>query len=541
MAPIGGPRVKKGLLKRLDSGEVVVGDGSYLLTLEKRGYVKAGLWTPEAVVEHPNAEAVWAVEVLKETGKPVAATVCIGPEGDMPGVTPGECAVKLRKAALSSSTADVYLTGELPGTVDGPWINPAVLCVESAMQTCKYLAWKQSQGILERLNSGEVIIGDGGFVFALEKRGYVKAGPWTPEAAVEHPEAVRQLHREFLRAGSNVMQTFTFYASEDKLENRGNYVAEKISGQKVNEAACDIARQVADEGDALVAGGVSQTPSYLSCKSETEVKKVFRQQLEVFMKKNVDFLIAEYFEHVEEAVWAVEALKASGKPVAATMCIGPEGDLHSVTPGECAVRLVKAGASIVGVNCHFDPTISLQTVKLMKEGLETAGLKAHLMSQPLAYHTPDCGKQGFIDLPEFPFGLEPRVATRWDIQKYAREAYNLGVRYIGGCCGFEPYHIRAIAEELAPERGFLPLASEKHGSWGSGLDMHTKPWIRARARKEYWETLQIASGRPYNPSMSKPDAWGVTKGTTELMQQKEATTEQQLRELFKKQELRSAQ
>lgn len=50
---------------------------------------------------------------------------------------------------------------------------------------------------------------------------------------------------------------------------------------------------MADEGDALVAGGVSQTPSYLSCKSETEVKKVFQQQLEVFMKKNVDFLIAE--------------------------------------------------------------------------------------------------------------------------------------------------------------------------------------------------------------------------------------------------------
>lgn len=67
-------------------------------------------------------------------------------------------------------------------------------------------------------------------------------------------------------------------------------------GQKVNEAACDIARQVADEGDALVAGGVSQTPSYLSCKSEAEVKSIFRQQLEVFVKKNVDFLIAEVRE-----------------------------------------------------------------------------------------------------------------------------------------------------------------------------------------------------------------------------------------------------
>lgn len=62
-----------------------------------------------------------------------------------------------------------------------------------------------------------------------------------------------------------------------------------------------------------------------------------------------------------------------------------------------------------------------------------------------------------------------------------------------------------------------------------------------RARKEYWENLRIASGRPYNPSLSKPDAWGVTKGTAELMQQKEATTEQQLRDLFEKQKFRSTQ
>ncbi|XP_077318725.1 betaine--homocysteine S-methyltransferase 1 [Lithobates pipiens] len=395
------------------------------------------------------------------------------------------------------------------------------------------------RGLLERLDAGEVVIGDGGFVFALEKRGYVKAGPWTPEAAVEHPEAVRQLHREFLRAGANVMQTFTFYASDDKLENRGNYVAAKISGQKVNEAACDIAREVANEGDALVAGGVSQTPSYLSCKSQSEVKAIFRKQLDVFVKKNVDFLIAEYFEHVEEAVWAVEVLKEAGKPVAATLCIGPDGDMNGVSPGQCAVRLAKAGASVVGVNCHFDPMTCVETVKLMKEGLAAANVKAHLMTQPLAYHTPDCGKQGFIDLPEFPFALEPRIVTRWDIHKYARAAYNLGVRYIGGCCGFEPYHTRAIAEELAPERGFLPQGSEKHGSWGSGLEMHTKPWVRARARRDFWEKLPPASGRPYCPSMSRPDAWGVTKGDTELMQQKEATTAEQLKTLFSKQSFKS--
>lgn len=65
-----------------------------------------------------------------------------------------------------------------------------------------------------------------------------------------------------------------------------------------------------------------------------------------------------------------------------------------------------SGAQIVGVNCHFDPTICVEAVKLMKEGVEKAGLKAHYMVQPLAFDTPDCNCQGFIDLPEFPFGNE---------------------------------------------------------------------------------------------------------------------------------------
>uniref|UniRef100_I3KAP1 Betaine--homocysteine S-methyltransferase 1 n=1 Tax=Oreochromis niloticus TaxID=8128 RepID=I3KAP1_ORENI len=386
------------------------------------------------------------------------------------------------------------------------------------------------KGILERLNAGEVVIGDGGFVFALEKRGYVKAGPWTPEATVQYPDAVRQLQREFLRARSNVMQTFTFYASDDKLENRGNNL--KLTGAQINEAACDLAREVANEGDALVAGGVSQTPSYLSCKSETEVRAIFKKQLDVFVRKNVDFLIAEYFEHVEEAEWAVQVLKTSGKPVAASLCIGPKGDMHGVSPGECAVRLVKAGAQIVGVNCHFDPMTCVETVKLMKEGVEKAGLKAHYMVQPLAFHTPDCNRQGFIDLPEFPFALEPRILTRWDMHKYAREAYKAGIRFIGGCCGFEPYHIRALAEELAPERGIIPAGSEKHGMWGSGLEMHTKPWVRARSRREYWEKILPASGRPKSASMSTPEGWGVTKGDAELLQHKEATTSQEMKHVL---------
>lgn len=70
-------------------------------------------------------------------------------------------------------------------------------------------------------------------------------------------------------------------------------VSAALQGAQINEAACDLAREVANEGDALVAGGVSQTPSYLSCKSEKDVKAIFKRQLDVFVKKNVDFLIAE--------------------------------------------------------------------------------------------------------------------------------------------------------------------------------------------------------------------------------------------------------
>ena len=58
----------------------------------------------------------------------------------------------------------------------------------------------------------------------------------------------------------------------------------------------------------------------------------------------------------------------------------------------------------MGINCHFDPMTCVKTVKMMKDAVEKAGLKAHYMVQPLAFHTPDCNCQGFIDLPEFPFG-----------------------------------------------------------------------------------------------------------------------------------------
>lgn len=376
--------------------------------------------------------------------------------------------------------------------------------------------------ILERLAAGPVL-GDGGFVFELEKRGYVKAGPWTPEANCEHPEAVKQLHTEFARAGSDVMQTFTFYASEDKLENRGNYSAQAYGVSQLNEQACFLARDVGDKYGCLVAGGICQTPDYLSNKGEQAVKNQFRKQLDMFKKNNVDFMIAEYFEHIEECQWAVQACLEYDFVTAANMCIGPEGDLHGNSVGDCGLKMYEAGAKIVGLNCHFDPFILLNGMEKMIKAFEGQGLKINedvfLMVQPLAYFTPDANKQGFIDLPEFPFALEPRILTRWDMQRFAREAADMGVRYIGGCCGFQPYHIRALAEELVEERGGRPHdAGKKWEPNAGGLLMHTKPWVRARANDEYWKNLNLGTGRPTSHAFSKPDAWGVTQGDEELKQ-----------------------
>lgn len=360
-----------------------------------------------------------------------------------------------------------------------------------------------SKGLLERLAEGPVI-GDGSFVMTLEKRGYVLAGNWTPEASIQYPDAVRQLHREFLRAGADVMQTFTFYASEDRMKQKHskNDLKENdvtIQWSSINEAACDLAREVADEGGALVAGSLSPVASYAKGKGQKEeVQNEFRKQCEAFMRKKVDFLLGEFFTHTEEAEWAIEAMKSYGIPVACTMRMGVAGDEMGVSPSQSAVRLAKAGADVVGVNCCYDPDIALDAITKMKEGLDEAGLKVHLMIQPLGFHTQELINEstGYTTLPEFPFAMEPRALTRIDAHKYARRAYDLGVRYIGGCCGFEPHHIRAIAEELKTERGRgIPGADKSEGF--ESLRRSQVESQHNRTTAEYWMSLKPAAGRDW--------------------------------------------
>src|ERR1700752_4806676 len=103
--------------------------------------------------------------------------------------------------------------------------------------------------LLERLER-DVVLGAEGFLFELERRGYLQSGPFVPEVVLDYPDAVRELHREFLRAGAEVMVAFTYYAHREKLRDVGR----EGDLEAMNRAAVRIAREVAREGDALVAG-----------------------------------------------------------------------------------------------------------------------------------------------------------------------------------------------------------------------------------------------------------------------------------------------
>jgi len=106
----------------------------------------------------------------------------------------------------------------------------------------------------ERLKEGIVLCGEG-YLFSLEKRGYVQVGPYVPTVVLEHPEAVKELHREFMRCGSDVIVAFTYYGHREKMR----LVGREHQLEELNRKAIRIAKEVAAEGDALVAGDICNT------------------------------------------------------------------------------------------------------------------------------------------------------------------------------------------------------------------------------------------------------------------------------------------
>lgn len=299
--------------------------------------------------------------------------------------------------------------------------------------------------ILDRLKDG-VVIGDGGALFELEHRGYVSAGPFTPEATLDHPEVIRQLHVDYARAGSDVLQSVTYYAHEAKLKstNRADVLRE------MNELATRMAREVADEYGCLVAGDLANTWVYRADDpaSHTETRRQFDQQIEYQLPEGTDFFIAETIEQLGEALIALDAIKATGQPAMITLGFKyQDKTLDGVVLEEAFQRLVDAGADIVGINCFRDPVRMLPLAERLRQAVS-----GYVATQPVGFRCTDDRPyfqiQQFEGRVAFPLELDPFMLARTEMADYAVRARDMGVNYIGACCGTGPHHIRAMAEAL---------------------------------------------------------------------------------------------
>jgi len=297
----------------------------------------------------------------------------------------------------------------------------------------------KKKGILERLKEGPVL-GDGGYLLELEKRGWVRAGPFTPEVALLYPNALRELHVEFREAGAEVLQALTFYASRDKLATVG--LEDRL--EELNRSAVRVAREVAGD-QCLVAGNISLTWMYEpgSSSAADRVRKTFDEQLAVQVDEGVDFVIGETFSWLGEALIAVERAKQTGLPVMVTICFENKDETaEGKSAADAAKALVDAGADIVGMNCLRPPQHILGPMEQMRKAVS-----GYLACQPVAYRTPT-EKRDFTSLPEFPYALDPLQLTRKEMADYALQARDMGINFIGACCGTVAMHIREMARVL---------------------------------------------------------------------------------------------
>jgi betaine-homocysteine S-methyltransferase len=328
------------------------------------------------------------------------------------------------------------------------------------------------QGLLERLEQGPVICAEG-YLFELERRGYLQAGAFVPEVVLEHPELVAQLHREFVHAGSDVVEAFTYYAHREKLR----VIDKEHLLEPMNRNALAIAKEVADESGALLAGDICNTNIFVPGEddSRSAVRAIFEEQVGWAADAGVDFVIGETFSWGQEALLALEVIKEAGLPAVITMSIHVEPETwDGWSPAEVCKRLEDAGADVVGLNCGRGPRSMLPLIESIREAVD-----GHVAALPVPYrttmdaptfqslHDPD-----YDDFPNgrpFPVALDPFTCHRYEIADFARAAHEIGVDYIGICCGAGPHHIRAVAEALGrtPPASRYSADMSKHAFFGT--------------------------------------------------------------------------
>jgi betaine-homocysteine S-methyltransferase len=328
--------------------------------------------------------------------------------------------------------------------------------------------------LTQRLDAGPVIIAEG-FLFELERRGYLTAGEFVPEVALEFPEALRALHVDFQRAGSDIVEAFTYNGHREKMRVIGK---EELL-EPLNRAALQIAREVADTrpGD-LVAGNISNSniwdPS--NPQSQAEVRAMFEEMVGWAVEEGADIIIGETFYYAGEALAALEIAKASGLEVVLTLApMAFEEMADGVSVVETAQRLEQAGADVVGMNCFRGPDTLLPYIRQIREAVS-----CHVGALPIPYRTTQ-EEPTFFNLSDpyarvpaphgrtFPTALDPLYSNRYEIRQFAQEAHAIGVNYLGVCCGASPVHIREVAEAVGrvTDASRFSERMENHFMYGS--------------------------------------------------------------------------
>ena len=303
----------------------------------------------------------------------------------------------------------------------------------------------------------EVLVGDGAIGTMLYAKG-VALDTNFEHLNLVRPELVLALHAEYLAAGARVIETNTFGANFAKLSaiGLGGKVAE------INRQGALIARRAAAGRDAFVAGSIGPLGRGKAELSVEEVRECFRLQSAALAEGGADLLILETFSELEELELAVAAAKETGLAVVSNLAFGEGSRLAGGIGAEtAALRLVAAGADLVGANCGAGPLELLATLKRI----------AAVTEIPLAAY-PNSG------FPEYVDGRYIYRTTPDYFAAMAEEMVAAGAALVGGCCGTTPEHIRVMSRRLQGMRpaGRVAVSAEDRssaahlvGSAGSGF------------------------------------------------------------------------
>jgi len=341
---------------------------------------------------------------------------------------------------------------------------------------------KEVKGLKAMLGDGDRVIVAEGYLFEFERRGYLKAGAFVPEVVIEHPNLVRNLYEEFVHAGSDVVEAFTYYAHREKLR----VIGRDSELEAINRKALKIAREVANETGTLMAGNICNTTIYRPDSEEVHnrIRQMFKEQIQWAVQEGADFIIGETFSDYGEAKLAVECIQehGNGLPAVITMAPTKSGSSNDGIPmPEVCKKLEEDGAACVGINCMRGPDTMLPLIREVR-----AACSGPIACLPVPYRTND-SMMSMVNLIDpitgeksFPCDLDAWLCSKTSIERLTKDLLDIGVQYIGLCCGSRAYMIRAMAEAIGRKPPasrytadmslhYSRLADESHSYSGNGF------------------------------------------------------------------------